>query len=463
MECRLIYGEKGNLLLYFGGHKFYKAHTSQAGTIRWRCVKKSCAAVVYSYVQCETQVFTKNEVVHNHGQDSTISRQIISNSVKRKAVSQLGEKPSKIICLEIKQNPADSDVLTSEDLQRISKNLYEARRNTLPCVPQNRQEVIRAVKEMQLETNKMEQFLLSACEFDQIIIFSTYTNLHFLCSVDVIYMDGTFNYSARHFTQMFTIHGYKNGYYVPLVFSLLPDKKTETYVKLFKKVTKKCEELDLVLKPSQIVIDFEQAIHSSCSQVWNGAKILGCRFHLCQSWFRKIQELGLCKEYKSSNSAIGSYLRVLFGVQFLDPEEVEDFFNNELFYLMPDDSRVRNLISYLRTTYVSPASLFPPVIWACKSEDLYRTTNCCESFHSRFNTNFCSTHPHIVKFTAILLDIQIETYTKINSAKRGVLKQMRKQTVERRSYITKAIENYNLSKVTRYFYVKCISRNYLPH
>ncbi|KAF0762666.1 Uncharacterized protein FWK35_00015867 [Aphis craccivora] len=44
--------------------------------------------------------------------------------------------------------------------------------------------------------------------------FSTMTNnVNFLCSLESIYVDGTFEYCAKHFYQLFSIHGYKNFVY----------------------------------------------------------------------------------------------------------------------------------------------------------------------------------------------------------------------------------------------------------
>jgi hypothetical protein len=49
------------------------------------------------------------------------------------------------------------------------------------------------------------------------LIFSCYLNLKILCDSKNIYYDGTFTYSVKHFNQMFTIHGFKNGHYIPFV------------------------------------------------------------------------------------------------------------------------------------------------------------------------------------------------------------------------------------------------------
>jgi hypothetical protein len=37
-----------------------------------------------------------------------------------------------------------------------------------------------------------------------------------------------------------------------------------------------------------------------------------------------------------------------------------------------------------------------------------RTTNCCESFHSKFNSCFYSAHPNIFQFMDVLKEVQIE-------------------------------------------------------
>jgi len=43
-------------------------------------------------------------------------------------------------------------------------------------------------------------------------------------------MNGTFQFYAHLFTKMFTIHGFKNGQCIPLVFELLPDEEYDIYV-----------------------------------------------------------------------------------------------------------------------------------------------------------------------------------------------------------------------------------------
>lgn len=80
---------------------------------------------------------------------------------------------------------------------------------------------------------------------DQIIIFSCYTNLAFYARW-VPYTStwiGRSSFVQYFFLQMFTLHGYKN---VPLVYCLLPDKRTSSYANALKKLVAKCKAVDLI-------------------------------------------------------------------------------------------------------------------------------------------------------------------------------------------------------------------------
>lgn len=60
-------------------------------------------------------------------------------------------------------------------------------------------------------------------------------------------------------------------------------------------------------------------------EIYPNAKITGCRFHLTQAWYRKIQNQGLSKEYQDKNSEIGKRLHYCFGLLFVEPNDVDDF------------------------------------------------------------------------------------------------------------------------------------------
>lgn len=187
---------------------------------------------------------------------------------------------------------------------------------------------------------------------NNLIIFSCKENLSFLCGSETIYADGTFNYCTKFFTQLFTVHGFQNGHYIPLVFCLLKDKQSKTYELCFLTLVNLCKSVNLIFKPKAVIIDFEKAIHTAATNVWDNAQIVGCRFHLGQAWWRKIQELGLSAEYANKDSDTGKWLKYTFGLQYLDPCEVSECYVENLASIQPNDPRVTKYADYLIDTYL---------------------------------------------------------------------------------------------------------------
>ncbi|KAF0712044.1 MULE domain-containing protein [Aphis craccivora] len=130
---------------------------------------------------------------------------------------------------------------------------------------------------------------------------------------------------------MFTIHGFINGYYIPLAICLLYDKSTISYTNCLKSI----------------------CIHFACNTVWPQIKIHGCRFHLSQSWNRSIQQNGLSNDYKDKNSDIRRWLVQCYGLPFLSPGSVSEYFVNYLMKSKLDDERVTRFADYLVDVYIS--------------------------------------------------------------------------------------------------------------
>ncbi|XP_015374554.1 PREDICTED: uncharacterized protein LOC107169341 [Diuraphis noxia] len=163
------------------------------------------------------------------------------------------------------------------------------------------------------------------------------------------------------------------------------------------------------LAPVQVFIDFEIAIHMAVESMWPISKIRGCRFHLAQNWWRKIQNLGLSAIYKdtSSENETSNFLKLFFALPILSPIEVIDCFTDELMAIRPTaDERIEEFMDYVFDNYISPEASFLPSILAQFSTTLNRTTNSCESFHSKLNRCFYSGHPNIYLFIDELFDVQ---------------------------------------------------------
>lgn len=124
--------------------------------------------------------------------------------------------------------------------------------------------------------------------------------------------------------QLFRIHGVKNGHYIPLVFCLISNKTHSSYAKFFQSIIQECANLELKFESLKVIVDFEGSIYKAIKLVWTSVEIVGCRFHLAQSWIRRIQQLGLINEYKDSSSQSGIFFHWIFRLTFLEPQNIGD-------------------------------------------------------------------------------------------------------------------------------------------
>jgi len=90
--------------------------------------------------------------------------------------------------------------------------------------------------------------------------------------------------------------------------------------------------------------------------VWSGCGVIACRFHLGQSWWRKIQSLGLSKQYGKKDSEVNQFLKKIFGLSLLRLAEVSDCFVLEFLSNLPNDKRVEQFCSYLLENYIDADS-----------------------------------------------------------------------------------------------------------
>lgn len=456
-DVKIMCSQRGKTLVLYSGYKFYKAYEAIEGNT-WRCIQKKCPAKLC--LDDTNSTILKENGAHNHEKSANLEREMFSNSLKRKATEDLLQKPQKLILKEIEDDSTGvSENFTTQDLKCLKVNLYRAKRKSIPRLPKSQQEVHETLNQISVISHKGENMIKINDIQNNIIAFSTNTNLEYLSTKSKFFGDGTFTYCVNYFHQLFTIHTLENGNYIPLLFFLLPNKKMPTYEIMFQHLKDLCSNKNPNFHPEEIVADFESAIHDAAKRIWPSINIVGCRFHLTQAWYRNIQSKGLSTEYKDPNSEIGKWLHMLFGLPFLDSSEVMDSFVNDFMSAEPNDERVAKFSDYLDKTYMSDEAQFPPTLWSCPSTASERTTNACESFHSRYNSQFTSPHPSIFIFINVLKNIQTEVYIRLNSIH---LKNNTKNLYfkKRREALDKALELYNTRKISRVQFLKIASHHY---
>lgn len=445
--------QKGKSLIKYDGYKFHKTIETEDGW-KWRCTQKTCNSKIYLLDDGKT--ITKTDICHNHEPEKNIQRQEVSNRLKRKATEQVAEIPMKIIRREITNMPLDvTENLNRQDMGLIRQNIYRARRKLIPSFPKNIDEVHQALSSRDIKTYRGENLLQVNDSNKNIVCFATESNIKTLSEHEQIFVDGTFQSCPKYFFQLFIIHAVVNGNYSPLIFFLLPDKTASSYENAFMIIIDLCEKKNIIFNPKIVVADFEKAIHISATKVWPKVRMVGCRFHLTQAWWRKIQEIGLVTEYRDKKSELGKWLHLFFALPFLDPAEVSDAFVENIMAEQPNDPRIVAFTDYITDTYISEEAVYPPFVWASPSVKSERTTNACESFHSHFNCNFNSTHPNIYAFIEVLKAVHVDIYVWRNTA---YPKRVTNQKYKKRMDIMMGLlHQYEEKKITRNYFLKCMA------
>lgn len=452
MEFTLSETNRGKKSLLYEQNTYRVDRITQDDCISWRCTMKTCKGRLRT--NSSMTEITSLIQDHNHDVDSKkIVRQQLRVAVKREAPDEFTSRPSKVIRRELHR--FNDELLDTRDIKNVAQSLYRERRKTYPALPKDRAEVHEVLKNIDTQTKKGENFILENNQDTGIIILTCETNLKFLAdSTEEIFVDGTFKSCPKYFFQLYSIHGMKNGHFIPLVFALLPGKTEEIYRLMWTSLINICSSKNLVIKVPVIHVDFEYAMYKILIEIFFDAKIKFCRFHLGQAWWRKIQSLGLSLEYKDNDSEIGKWLKSFFGLHFLEPADVEECFVEDLMTIAPQDERCVKFADYLVDNYLTAESKYPPSLWAETPSTNKRTTNSVESFHAHLNAQFYMSHPSIFIFMDVLQKLQSITYVKMRSCHQP--RRPEKSEREKVEFSIAQFEKFEKGDLTRHGYLKSV-------
>ena len=150
--------------------------------------------------------------------------------------------------------------------------------------------------------------------------------------------------------------------------------------------------------PTIVYADFETAIYNAVTTVWPGLEFKTCRFHLGQSWWRKIQSLVLSKQYRKKDSEVSQFLKKNIRTVTFTTGGSLRLLCVGIFINLPNDKRVEQSCDYLLENYIHADSTFPPPVWTECTASSLRTIKACELFHAHFNAVFYSADHKILSF-----------------------------------------------------------------
>ena len=254
---------------------------------------------------------------------------------------------------------------------------------------------------------------------DRVVVFATDDSLRVLCRANTWYMDGNFSLAPPVFDQLYVIRAPLGTTCISCVYALLPGKTEAVYTQMLEAVTDACTALGFTADPTTVVTDFEMAaMHAVTAVFGQQVHVQGCFFHLCQSTWRHVQDLGLTALYNADDVA-KHFVGMLDGLALLPLADVPA----GMAHLRANTPQhLDDVINYFDATYVTgrhrvvqpPAAnvaaplpparirrqppLFAPDVWNVHVATVTgadRTNNMCETWNSAFQRLVGHQHPGV--------------------------------------------------------------------
>ena len=168
---------------------------------------------------------------------------------------------------------------------------------------------------------------------------------------------------------------------IPCVWSFMKRRRTKDYIRLLKALIFEANKHGLILKPGQIMIDFELAAKLAFEKIFIGIIVKGCLFHFGQSLFRKFVALGL-KTYYIDIKEVQEWFKSIFCLALIPINNVEQQFellSNQMTLVVcrnfSERSKGKDFLKYFTNTYKSPNCQFPIQMWNHFDNHDERTNN----------------------------------------------------------------------------------------
>lgn len=327
MALHFINSEKGKRMLVVDNYIFHR-HKGTEEKEFWRCSDRSCKS------RCQTSngVIVKQPTEHSEASSSAkVEVAQIRSTLKERAKET--EEPGRNL------------------VKTATQNLHPTTQATLPR-EKSLKRTIRAYRQVKSqdgsgltdglrETTNGQPFLRHEENF---LLFAADRDLDFLVSCSIWFADGTFKVSPAQYTQLYTIHGTRNGIHIPCAFALLPDKRESTYTAVLEKL----KDLRPLLEPHTVITDFEQAAMNSFKNVF-GAQLHGCHFHFGQCVWCKVQENGCAAQYHTDKN-FSMHIRMLVALAYVPLADKGRVYNKLV--KLESFPEVDPLLGYFEETFI---------------------------------------------------------------------------------------------------------------
>jgi hypothetical protein len=455
----IVKSQKGSDLLEHEGY-LYRQDRNNLNTKNWRCQQdkkykcKARAVTPLDYEGIEDEnIRLKGE--HSHPPDpAEVGKRKLHASLKEAATAN-ADPPRAVVAESLAD--VDEEVAARVRSNTNLANVVRRKRRAVDAFPPAPHQRMGFNIPPNLRTNLIVD--TGREDPQRILIFGS---LRPLVTNSSWFADGTFKISPEIFYQVYTIHAQIQSSIVPTIFALLPNKQERTYDRMWHEL----KELEPSLEPTVLMTDFEMAAINSAKTAFPDIQTKGCYFHLGQSLWRKVQDLGL-REIYLNNVEVRIATKMLLALAFIQPARVP-----EVFVQISDDApaELNEVYSYFEDTYIGRrrgrrrlAPLFSIEMWNMherQENGLARTNNSLEGWHRAFQGSVSFSHPTLWKLVNLLdkeIGYQRARVAQIRTG--NDVDQHRREYVEVNRRITRLFESWKRREMTDVEFLRGISHN----
>lgn len=406
----------------------YRRDRVNKTTVNWRCVQDKCKGRISTPLDYRNGAIPNVKNDHNHpANPADVQKQKGIAEMKERAAAT--DAPPRRLIGEMMGNLTDETLTNLPQRSALRRTIQRKRKrdDAFPPLPLNLEdiEIPEQFREVLVGGTQVRFLLHDTGDADndaeeeenrlkRIILFGTDEMLRFMTANSNWMADGTFKVAPQLFFQLYTIHVIKDNHVFPCLYALLAGKNRRTYEEMWRLIKMYAPNLN----PRICILDFELTAKSAIISAFPHIEVRGCFFHLCQSIWRKIQDLGLRVTYTDDEDT-RLYCRMLGSLAFLSPEKITGHFEK----LQEDmserdmDPRLGELYDYFEDNYVgrlrrgrrrdaNPTRAHPRFaleFWSVRDRnqvDLPRTNNKLEGWHRGLQFMFDGPNPSIWKFIA---------------------------------------------------------------
>ncbi|XP_053604512.1 uncharacterized protein LOC128671781 [Plodia interpunctella] len=295
-QFEFIQNKRGNDTLLYKRHRYNLNIINTNGSSLWRCNKRKICSATVTIDSTRKTILRKSKTGHTCGEsDCTNKLAKLISSLKKAVCNDLG--PVQNIFEEKTQNLNPRFI---PKFRTIKDSLYRARKKYLKTNLLN----CNNTKQLKLPEAFTNIFLLieDRCEDEEkIFIFGTRLGRKIAKNHESYFADGTFKTVPKPFYQLYVLHLDLNSTktktnIIPVFYTLLPNKKEKTYLRVFALLKEK-----LGINVKSFKCDYEKAQMNAVSAVFPQAKISGCYHHFNDAIWRYSKKIKLNRNREGRN------------------------------------------------------------------------------------------------------------------------------------------------------------------